>query len=115
MSLVKPSAAVALETRAQPLAATRSELAHNLNILAGNQRCAITASRAGTPDLSSRRCPGLGLPSPGGSIGTGPDGAIYYCDRVQYTDGYEWALSPGLIPNPQPPPDISPGSPCMVP
>ncbi len=43
---------------------------------------------------------GSACPPPGGAIGTGPDGAIYYCDRIEGTDGYEWALTPGLIPNP---------------
>ncbi len=42
---------------------------------------------------------GSACPPPGGAIGTGPDGAIYYCSRVEYTDGYEWSLTPGVIPN----------------
>jgi serine/threonine-protein kinase len=58
---------------------------------------------------------GSACPPPGGAIGTGPDGAIYYCARRQYTDSYEWSLTPGDIPNPLPPLDIPPGSPCMVP
>ncbi|HRD11445.1 MAG TPA: protein kinase [Mycobacterium sp.] len=61
---------------------------------------------------------GSACPPPGGAIGTGPDGAIYYCARVQYTDGYEWSLTPGVIPNtlvtvsPQAPAVPSPGNPC---
>jgi serine/threonine protein kinase, bacterial len=60
---------------------------------------------------------GSACPPPGGAIGTGPDGAIYYCERIEGTDGYEWALTPGLIPNPvlHQPLNIPPGSPCMVP
>ena len=54
-------------------------------------------------------------PPPGGAIGTGPDGATYYCARRQYTDSYEWSLTPGDIPNPLPPLNIPPGYPCMVP
>ena len=42
---------------------------------------------------------GSACPPPGGAIGTGPDGGIYYCSRVEYTDGYEWSLTPGVIPN----------------
>jgi serine/threonine-protein kinase len=34
------------------------------------------------------------------SIGTAPDGTLYYCSRLQYTDGYQWSLTPGDIPNP---------------
>lgn len=48
-------------------------------------------------------------------IGTAPDGTLYYCSRLQYTDGYQWSLSPDVIPNPLPPLDIPVGSPCMVP
>jgi serine/threonine protein kinase, bacterial len=60
---------------------------------------------------------GSACPPPGGAIGTGPDGAIYYCERIEGTDGYEWALTPGLIPNPvmHQPMNIPPGSLCMVP
>jgi serine/threonine-protein kinase len=58
---------------------------------------------------------GSACPPPGGAIGTGPDGAIYYCARRQYTDSYEWSLTPGDIPNPLPPLNIPPGYPCMVP
>ena len=60
---------------------------------------------------------GSACPPPGGAIGTGPDGAIYYCERIEGTDGYEWSLTPGLIPNPvlHQPLSIPPGSPCMVP
>ncbi|WP_370506553.1 serine/threonine-protein kinase [Mycobacterium sp. SA01] len=68
---------------------------------------------------------GSACPPPGGAIGTGPDGAIYYCSRVQYTDGYEWSLTPGVIPNtnvamtpytPPPPSEVNPLGPApMVP
>ena len=54
-------------------------------------------------------------PPPGGAIGTGPDGATYYCARRQYTDSYEWSLTPGDIPNPLPPLNIPPGYPCRSP
>jgi serine/threonine-protein kinase len=33
-------------------------------------------------------------------IGAGPDGTLYYCARLEYTDGYQWSLTPGVIPNP---------------
>ncbi len=49
------------------------------------------------------------------AIGTGPGGTLYYCSRLQYTDGYQWSLTPGVIPNELPPLDIPPGNPCMVP
>lgn len=60
---------------------------------------------------------GSACPPPGGTIGTGPDGAIYYCERIEGTDGYEWTLTRGLIPNPalHQPLNIPAGSPCMVP
>lgn len=68
---------------------------------------------------------GSACPPPGGAIGTGPDGAIYYCSRVEYTDGYEWSLTPGVIPNtnvtitpytPPPPSEVNPLGPApMVP
>jgi serine/threonine-protein kinase len=53
--------------------------------------------------------------TPKGAIGTGPDGTLYYCSRLQYTDGYQWSLSPEVIPNELPPLDIPIGNPCMVP
>lgn len=51
---------------------------------------------------------GSACPPPGGAIGTGPDGAIYYCSRIEFTDGYEWSLTPGDIPNPNAPPPYTP-------
>ena len=60
-------------------------------------------------------------------IGTGPEGTLYYCARLQATDGYQWSLTPDEIPNPAitsytppPPSDIdpngpSPMEPCTVP
>ena len=60
-------------------------------------------------------------------IGSRPDGTLYYCSRVQYTDGYKWSLTPGVIPNPNattytPPPasEVNPlgpknGDPCTTP
>ncbi|WP_323182798.1 serine/threonine-protein kinase [Aldersonia sp. NBC_00410] len=51
-----------------------------------------------------------------GAIGTGPDGTRYYCSTVQYTDGHQWSLTPGLIPRPKPSPVVvTPGASCMVP
>lgn len=61
------------------------------------------------------------------AIGTGPDSVLYYCARLEYTDGYQWSLTPGTIPNPTftpaPPPapsEIDPSGPtamelCTVP
>jgi serine/threonine-protein kinase len=60
-------------------------------------------------------------------IGTGPNGVLYYCARLQSTDGYQWSLTPDVIPNPTvtpytpPPPSQvdplgpSPMEPCTVP
>lgn len=59
-------------------------------------------------------------------IGTGLDGSLYYCARVEYTDGYQWSRTPGVIPNPAVPPYTPPpasevdpsgpmnGDPCPV-
>ncbi|GAB3227054.1 serine/threonine-protein kinase [Mycolicibacterium hippocampi] len=51
-------------------------------------------------------------------IGTGPSGTPYYCARMQYTDGYQWSLTPDDIPNPDytprpptPPSEIDPSGP----
>ena len=49
------------------------------------------------------------------AIGPGPDGTLYYCSRLQYTDVNQWSLTPGVIPNELPPLDVPPGYPCMVP
>jgi len=63
--------------------------------------------------------------NPGG-IGTGQDGSLYYCARLEYTDGYQWSRTPGVIPNPAVPPYTPPpasevdplgpknGDPCPV-
>ena len=60
-------------------------------------------------------------------IGAGPDGTLFYCARLEYTDGYQWSLTPGVIPNPTftpapppPPSEIDPSGPtamepCTVP
>lgn len=50
-------------------------------------------------------------------IGTGSDGTLYYCARLEATDGYQWSLTPDVIPNPavHTPWYIEPGGPCMVP
>ncbi|MGV0645654.1 serine/threonine-protein kinase, partial [Mycolicibacterium sp. XJ2546] len=52
------------------------------------------------------------------AIGTASDGTLYYCARLQGTDGHQWSLTPDDIPNPAasaPNQYILPGSPCMVP
>jgi serine/threonine protein kinase, bacterial len=51
---------------------------------------------------------GSACPPPGGATGIGPDGAIYYCSRMEYTDSYEWSLTPEDIPNPNAPPPYTP-------
>lgn len=51
---------------------------------------------------------GSGCSPSGGRVGTGPDGATYYCARIQFTDGFEWSLTPGDIPNPHAPPPYTP-------
>ncbi|MBJ7336059.1 serine/threonine protein kinase [Mycolicibacterium sp.] len=43
-----------------------------------------------------------------GAIGVGPGGAEYYCERVQYTDGYKWSLTPEVIPNALPDKSVDP-------
>lgn len=50
-------------------------------------------------------------------IGVGPDGTLYYCARLESTDGYQWSLTPDVIPNPavHKPWYLEPGGPCMVP
>jgi hypothetical protein len=50
-------------------------------------------------------------------MSAGTDAMCSPGERIEGTDGYEWALTPGLIPNPvmHQPMNIPPGSLCMVP
>jgi hypothetical protein len=50
-----------------------------------------------------------------GAIGRGPDGVLYYCARVQYTNAHKWSLTPDVIATTLPPSNIPRGSPCLVP
>jgi serine/threonine-protein kinase len=46
--------------------------------------------------------------SPPHAIGTAADGSLYYCEALQSTDVFEWAPTPGPIPNPNAPPPYTP-------
>ncbi|ORW08037.1 MULTISPECIES: serine/threonine-protein kinase [Mycolicibacter] len=64
----------------------------------------LTTSSAPPPPQTTSRYPPAGALGSGCSdingIGAGPNGTLYYCSRLAFTDSYQWALTPDDIPNP---------------